>query len=144
MANFAQQLKSEISRISRKELRAETQALKKASAQHRREMAALKRRIASLETAIRRLAKVQPQRVRKEAATEEESTSLRFRAGGFASLRKKLGVSAADMAKLLGVSSQSVYHWEQGKTRPRGAQLALIAEVRKIGKKAVAARLAGE
>lgn len=144
MANFAQQLKSEISRISRKELRAETQALKKASAQHRREMAALKRRIASLETAIRRLAKVQPQRVRKEAATEEESTSLRFRAGGFASLRKKLGVSAADMAKLLGVSSQSVYHWEQGKTRPRGAQLALIAEVRKMGKKAVAARLAGE
>lgn len=144
MANFAQQLKSEISRISRKELRAETQALKKASAQHRREMAALKRRIASLEAAIRRLAKVQPQRVRKEAATEEESTSLRFRAGGFASLRKKLGVSAADMAKLLGVSSQSVYHWEQGKTRPRGAQLALIAEVRKMGKKAVAARLAGE
>ncbi len=31
MANFASQLKAEISRIARKEIRAETQALKKAS-----------------------------------------------------------------------------------------------------------------
>jgi hypothetical protein len=35
-----------------------------------------------------------------------------------------------------------VYHWETGKSRPRAAQLAAIAAVRKLGKREVAARLA--
>lgn len=39
MSNFAQQIKGEISRIARKEVRAETQALKKASTQYRSEIA---------------------------------------------------------------------------------------------------------
>jgi len=45
------------------------------------------------------------------------------------------------MGKLLGVSAQSVYHWETGKTKPRVSQLAAIAAVRKLGKRAVAAKL---
>ena len=67
---------------------------------------------------------------------------MRFRADGFASLRKKFGVSAAQMALLLGVSNQSVYHWETGKSKPRSAQLQAIAAVRKLGKKQVVLRLA--
>jgi DNA-binding transcriptional regulator YiaG len=62
--------------------------------------------------------------------------------GGFAALRKKLSLSAAEMAKLLGVSAQSVYHWETGKSKPRASQLQAIAAVRKMGKKAVAIKLA--
>jgi DNA-binding transcriptional regulator YiaG len=46
------------------------------------------------------------------------------------------------MALLLGVSNQSVYHWETGKSKPRAAQLQAIAAVRKLGKKEVAERLA--
>lgn len=56
--------------------------------------------------------------------------------------RKKLGISAADMGKLIGVSGQSVYHWETGKTKPRASQLQAIAAVRKMRKRAVAAKLA--
>ncbi len=56
--------------------------------------------------------------------------------------RKKLGISAADMGKLIGVSGQSVYHWETGKTKPRASQLAAISAIRKMGKRAVAAKLA--
>jgi len=33
--------------------------------------------------------------------------------------RKRLGLSAADYAKLIGVSSLTVYNWEHGRTRPR-------------------------
>jgi DNA-binding transcriptional regulator YiaG len=73
---------------------------------------------------------------------EAEPQGLRFRADGFASLRKKFGLSAVQMAQLLGVSNQSVYHWEAGKSKPRAAQLQAIAAVRKLGKKEVAARLA--
>ncbi len=73
----------------------------------------------------------------------DEGPKLRFRADGFASLRKKLGLSAADMGKLLGVSLQTIYHWEKGQSKPRIQQLHSIAEVRKLGKRGAAARLAG-
>ena len=141
MSTFANQLKSEISRLAKKEVRAETQALKKASAQHRSEIAALKRRVAGLEAQIKRQGKGDARAKPAENADEESGTSLRFRAAGFAALRKKLNISAAEMGKLLGVSAQSVYHWETGKTKPRASQLAAIAAVRKLGKRAVAAKL---
>lgn len=140
MPNLAALLKSEISRIARKEVRAETQAFKKASAQYRSDIAALKRRVASLESTLKKLDKT-GSRSRK-AAEEPTQSPLRFRVDGFATLRKKLGLSAADMARLLGVSAQSVYHWESGKSKPRAGQLAAIAQVRKLGKREAAARLA--
>jgi DNA-binding transcriptional regulator YiaG len=140
MTNIASLLKSEISRISRKEVRAETQALKKASTQYRSDIAALKRRVAEQERQIARLRKGKPAAAAADPA--QEAPQLRFRAGGFASLRKKLGLSAADMGKLLGVSLQTIYHWEKGLSKPRASQLQGIAEVRKLGKRGAAARLA--
>lgn len=142
MSTFANQLKSEISRLAKKEVRAETQALKKASVHYRSEIAALKRRIAGLEAQVKKLGKGAGRgRTANADASEESGPSLRFRVAGFAALRKKLGVSAAEMGKLLGVSAQSVYHWETGKTKPRASQLVAIAAVRKMGKKTVAAKL---
>jgi DNA-binding transcriptional regulator YiaG len=141
MSNFAAQLKIEISRIAKKETRTQAAVLKKAQATHRAEIADLKRRIASLEAVVRRLGKT-PARPATPAKEEDESQGLRFRADGFASLRKKFGVSATQMGLLLGVSNQSVYHWETGKSKPRAAQLQAIAAVRKLGKKEVAQRLA--
>lgn len=141
MSTFANQLKAEISRLAKKEVRAEVQSLKKASASYRTEIAALKRRVATLEALVKKQGKAAP-KVTPEAGTEEEGISLRFRVAGFANLRKKLGVSAAEMGKLLGVSAQSVYHWETGKSKPRRSQLQAIASVRKMGKKDVAAKLA--
>lgn len=53
-------------------------------------------------------------RVKAAEQTDEESgTSHRFRVAGFAALRKKLNISAAEMGKLLGVSAQSVYRWAE-------------------------------
>ena len=141
MSTFAEQLKNEIARIARKESRADSKQIKKASAQYRAEIAALKRRIASLESALARLLK-QPV-TNKNQVQEETSVALRFRADGFASLRKKLGLTAHEMADLVGVSAQSVYHWEAGKSRPRASQLPAIAAVRKLSKKEAWARLEG-
>lgn len=140
MANFASQLKAEISRIARKEIRAETQALKKASAQYRTDIAALRRRIAEQDRVIAKLRKGRP--AVETSKTSVEGPQLRFRADGFASLRKKLSLSAADMGKLLGVSLQTVYHWEKGQSKPRASQMQRIADVRKLGKRGAAERLA--
>ena len=139
MSSFAQQLKSEIGRLSKKEVRSETTALKKTASQQRSEIAALKRRVAALEVLVRKLSRGTT--TVREPKAEAAGPSLRFRAGGFASLRKKLDLSAHDMARLLGVSAQSVYHWETGKSRPRASQLQAIAGVRKMGKRAALARL---
>jgi DNA-binding XRE family transcriptional regulator len=133
MTTFANQLKSEIARIAKKEARSETQQLKKASAQYRSEIAALKRHIAALETTVKKLNKALPKPVLK--VEKEHSTPLRFRAGGFATLRKKLGLTAEQMGKLINVSAQSVYHWEAEKSRPRASQLPAIAAARKLSKK---------
>jgi DNA-binding XRE family transcriptional regulator len=134
-------LKTEISRIAKKESRTQAAVLKKAQTSHRAEIADLKKRIASLEAVVRRLGKTAARPI-APPQEEDEPQGLRFRADGFASLRKKWGLSAAQMALLLGVSNQSVYHWETGKSKPRAAQLQAIAAVRKLGKKEVAARLA--
>lgn len=68
----------------------------------------------------------------------------RFVAKGLKSLRTRLGLSAAELASLLGVTGQSVYNWEQKKSTPRAAQLSQLAQLRSLGKKAVRAQLEGE
>ena len=141
MTNFAAQLKVEVSRIARKEVRAETRGFKKASAQYRSDIAALKRRVASLEASLSKLNKLNTRK--QEPDNEADGPALRFRTDGFVSLRKKLALSAAEMAKLLNVSAQTVYHWESGKSKPHPVQLSYIAQVRKLGKRDAAAMLAG-
>jgi len=138
MTTFADQLKAEISRIAKKEVRAEIRQLKKASAQYRADIAALKRHIASLEAQVKKLSKAAPKPVLKAV---EDTKGLRFRADGFATLRKKFGISAEQMGKLIGVSAQSVYHWEAGKSRPRVSQLPAIAAARKLTKAEALAKL---
>lgn len=134
MSNFAGQLKSEIQRLCRKEIRSETASLRKSVTTYRTDIAALKRRIAVLETALKKLSKQTPTKI----VESEEPATLRWRAHGFASMRKKLELSAADMGKLLGVTGTTIYAWEAGKSKPRPAQLASIARVRKLGKREAA------
>ncbi|WP_291270528.1 helix-turn-helix domain-containing protein [Geothrix sp.] len=140
MPNIASLLKAEILRLARKEIRNELESLKKALSHSRSEIAQLKRRTDQLEKLQARVSK---QVLGRPAPPEnDESTSrIRFSAKRFAAQRKKLGLSAADMGLLLGVSGQSIYHWEAEKSRPRQAQLAAIAALRKIGKREARSRL---
>jgi DNA-binding transcriptional regulator YiaG len=143
MPNIAVVLKDEIARIARKEVRAQTEDFKKSSAQYRAHIAALRRRVDALERQLKRVGKAS---TRGTAAAEQDEggdgTSRRFSATRLASQRKKLGLSAADFATLLGVSGQSVYKWEHGESRPRARQLEAIAALRGVGKREAANRLA--
>ena len=142
MPNIGTVLKSEISRVARKELRAETQQLKKTVAQYRGQIAQLRRRLQSLEQQVRRLGRGGGRAAPAQAEQDDDSPSLRFSAKGLAAQRKRLGLSAASVAKILGVSALSVYKWESGKTRPRARQLEAIASLRKMGKREAMAKLA--
>ncbi len=133
--NIATALKSEISRVSRKETRAEVSALKAASARYRSDIAELKRRIVQLERLVGQLGKG-TRKKSVQAADDQPATVTRYSAKNLAAVRRKLGLSAADFGKLLGVSGASIYLWEEGKTRPREKNMPAIARVRTMGKKA--------
>jgi len=143
MPNIAALLKDEISRIARKEIRAQTEDVRKASTQYRAHIAALRRRIEELERELRRVRKTGSRgEAAKGGGDEDDSgTPRRFSAARLAAQRHKLGLSAADFATLLGVSGQSVYKWEHGEARPRAKQLEAIAQLRGIGKREAQQRL---
>jgi DNA-binding transcriptional regulator YiaG len=147
MPNIAALLKTEISRVARKELRLAVGTLKKQASSQRSEIASLKRRVQDLERqqkkssrVINRDASIKASRSvqRVDAAPAE---GLRFRAAGMASNRNRLGLSAADFGRLIGATAQSVYAWEQGKSKPQPQNLAAIAALRGIGKREAEARL---
>ena len=52
-----------------------------------------------------------------------------------------MGLSAADYATLVGVSAQTIYGWEQGKSKPRVQQLAALLAVRDLGMREAQKRL---
>ncbi len=136
MANIASALKEEITRLSRKETRSETEKLRKAAAQFRSEIAALKRQTVSLEQQISRLGKSLSRNVEVKAEAEA-TTKSRFTAKGFCTLRKRLGLSAGAIGTLLGVSAPTIYNWEAGNTSPREQQMVRIVLLRRMGKKEV-------
>jgi DNA-binding transcriptional regulator YiaG len=139
MPNIGNILKQEISRLARREIKQQTTALYKAAAGYRRDIASLKRQVAALE----RTTKAQNKQLKKTTpVVAEPDTALRFRADGFKTLRKKLDLSAEQIAKLLGVSGQSIYAWETKRSTPRRAQLPAIAALRKMGKREATMRLA--
>jgi DNA-binding transcriptional regulator YiaG len=83
------------------------------------------------------------QRVPTHGATSPgvPASPLRFVAKGLRSLRARLGLSAPELARLIGVSDQTVYNWELKKTVPRKSQLATLANVRSLGKREARSRL---
>lgn len=139
MPNIGAMLKQEIARLSRREIRGEVQATKKASAQYRRHIAALRRQVGALERQVSLLKR----HVANGAGTtaEERTPKLRFVAKGLRSQRTRLGLSAGEYAQLVGVSAQSIYNWEHGHTSPRPAQVAAMAELRRLGKREARSRL---
>jgi len=142
MSNLLVVLKDEVRRLARKEMRQGTRVLKRASAQHRRDIAGIKRSVASLEKHVSFLVSRERARVAKLEVSGELAEKSRFSPTWLAKHRKKLGLSAGDYAKLLGVSAQSVYHWEKGITKPRPGQVGAIAALRSIRKREAKQRLA--
>lgn len=140
MPNVATLLKEEIVRLARKQVRTETAALKTAVTTYRSEIAALKRRTDALEKQLRRTQKATS--AASAQPPDDQQSGFRFSAKGLASHRKRLGLSANDMGKLLGASGQSVYKWEAGEARPRAANIPGLAAVRKLGRRDVAKILA--
>jgi DNA-binding transcriptional regulator YiaG len=140
MPNLAVIFRQEITRLARKEIRSQTQVLRKASAQFRRDIAGLKRAASKLQSEVARLERQVGKHASPKSA-EAEPTKIRFSAKSVVAQRNSLGVSAADFGKLVGVTAHTIYKWEHGSSRPRKAQMAAFASIRGLGKTGALTRL---
>jgi DNA-binding transcriptional regulator YiaG len=140
MPNIGSVLKAEITRLSRREVRGEIEATRKASAQQRRYIAELRRQVAKLE---QQMATLQKRLNASSAPSSAPEKPVRFVAKGLRSHRERLGLSAGDYGRLIGVSAQSIYNWEREAAQPRQAQKAALATLRGMGMREAQARLSG-
>ena len=140
MPNIAVTLRQEITRLARKEIKREARVLRKASAQYRRLIAELRRETRRLRSDVLRFA-LQAGRDAPPGALDADSKRVRFSAKSVIAQRKRLGLSAADYGKLVGVTGHTIYKWEHGASRPRRAQINALASFRTLGKREAVARL---
>jgi DNA-binding transcriptional regulator YiaG len=138
MPNLAQVIKQEISRVARKEVREDIALLRKASASHRSEIAALKRAVKDLSAQLR---SAQKALARTALSAVDEQLAGRpgrkraFSADRLKAKRQALGMSQAQMAQLLGISSLSLWKWESGQVNPRASMLERYFVAMSMGKR---------
>ena len=142
MTTLATVLKDEIRRLARKEIRAQTGGTSRAVAQYRREIARLKRQQREQERKIAFLEGQTRKSLTSQPSASDANGDSRFSARSVRAQRRRSGLSAADYAKLVGVSPLTIYNWEHNKSRPRQGQFAALIALRGLGKREALAKLA--
>lgn len=140
MSNLASLLKSEISRLARREVTSATEPLRVQITKLRKEVFGLKRQLAEMERASKR-AEQATEVVEAVQGVDQDSKQRRFSAKRLKAFRDKSGLSAPELALLLGVSSQSIYNWEGGSVRPSDDTIVAIARLKESGKRNLRAAL---
>lgn len=143
MPDVSSVLKTEISRVARKTMKAELDALRRACSGYRKDIAELKRIVSALQRSQKyvRVGAANHKAPIKAEDADESGSRVRFSTKGLKALRTKLGLSAAELGRLAGISAQSVYNWENGKNVPRQQQAQKLAALRTLGKREAQARL---
>ena len=142
MTTLAIALKDEIRRLARKEIKAQTGTMARAVAQYRREIARLKRQQREQEKKIAFLEAQSRKTVHSTAAVAGLNGDSRFSARSVKAQRSRTGLSAANYAKLVGVSPLTIYNWEHNKSRPRKEQFAALVALRGLGKREAQSKFA--
>ncbi|VGO11863.1 hypothetical protein PDESU_00410 [Pontiella desulfatans] len=106
-------LQAEITRLARKEIKKELDPVKRVNAAQRGYIADLRREVGELQKEINLLKKAVPDEELEAVVEKEEARESFWITGkGVASMRKKLSLTQVQLAKLAGVSAQSVVKWE--------------------------------
>ena len=140
MSNVLKELKAEIVRLARKEIKKELAPAKKSSATYRGLIAELRRQVDALQREVGTLKKAVPSQGAAILAKNEPEGRFWITGKGVKALRKRLGLTQKEFGQLVGVSSQSVVNWEsqKGKIGLRKAPAAQLQGIRDMGKREVA------
>jgi DNA-binding transcriptional regulator YiaG len=133
MPTLVATLKSEVRRLSAKEIKRALRPLKRIQRQvkalrlvtraHRRTVARLERRILRLKEKT----------FSRGSGPRGSGRGPRVSPELVQSLRSRFQMTRVQFAKLLNVSPGSIFGWETGRTTPRGRSRARIVEVKKLG-----------
>ena len=132
--NFAAAFKDEVVRLTRKELKKELAPLKKQTTSLRRLVAKQRRQI----TELARAAGVKSVTDAAEGAAvlrevdEKKAGAARMGPTLIRAQRKRLKLTQAELAKLIGVTPFCIAQWERGATSPREANKAKLVAVREL------------
>lgn len=140
MANLASLLKSEISRLARREANALVEPLRAQVTRLRKDVSSLRQQLAGMERATKRAERASPV-VDAVQKVDQDDKQRRFSAKRLKAFRDKSGLSAPELALLLGVSAQSIYNWENGAVRPSDDTIVAIARLKEAGKRNLQAAL---
>lgn len=145
--SIMKELQSEIARLARKEINKELAPIKRVNATQRGLIANLRRDLVALQKELNRLKKAVPDVEVAVVAQDDARTGFWMTGKGVLSLRKRLGITQAELGKLAGVTPQTVVRWErtEGKIPFRGeGTVGRMEAVRAMGKKEAAALLGGQ
>lgn len=143
MPNIASVLKQEISRIAKKEAKAFFKDLPSSFGVLKKTVSSQKKRIATLESKVAKLEKALAKDSKLALPKPEELEHSRLGASNVLKLRKKLDLTRAELGKLIGASTNSIFLWENGKATPRAAAKAKIIALRSLTKATVKKLLEG-
>ncbi len=133
MASIEKVLKMEIGRLARKEMKRSFPSLKQDLATIKRSVGQLNKKAAKLEKVVSRYATAADKKHKASLhASEEEVKGSRLSPRLVQKLRKRLRLSRKAFADLAGVSANTVYMWETGKTSPNRAGKAALVGLRKL------------
>lgn len=129
------ELQSEITRLARKEIKKELEPIKRVNAAQRGLIANLRRDVTDLQKEVARMQRADG---KAPPAEVDETKGFWISGKGVVSLRKRLGLTQAELAALAGVSTQSIIRWEKanGKIAFRGeGTSARMQQVRSMDKR---------
>jgi DNA-binding transcriptional regulator YiaG len=141
MAKIDSAIKSEITRLAKREVRSIYWPLKREA----REMTITLSKLSRSFVVLNRWAKEQMHREEakpKLDVTPDEVKASRLTPERIRNLRRKKGISQRELAILTGVTPGAVASWEKGKFKPQGEKKAALVALRKLKKREVKKLLA--
>ena len=145
MSNVIKELKAEITRLARKEIKSEIAPARKLIAAQRGLIAGLRKQIDAMQKELNGLKKAVPAPSKAIQATEPEGRFW-ITGNGVKAMRKKVGLTQAKFAKLIGVSVPTVVNWEKAKGKVeirRKETMARLQGLKGKGKREMAGMMGG-
>ena len=137
MSDIRKVMNAEIRRLAKKEIKAALAPVLAANSALKKRVAEQEKRIKQLEARAASAAAPAPAAAPGKAGDAKEK-KIRLTPARIRKIRTKLAISQAQFAKILGVNTQSVNFWENGKTTPRPLLKKEMAAIRDMGKREIA------
>lgn len=128
-------IKDAITRGARREIRRVATPLRRDGRRLRQAFRALRDEVTALQAVVAQWRRAAPPVPATPTVTDAEAKAARLSPRLIRSLRTRLGLSQAKLARLVGVSAVALAHWETGRSSPSGKHRATVVGLRKLGRR---------